>query len=156
MPCNIETKIDEQHWKKGEKSRHALLSEGNNSLHTHFFCAASLPVWPLPYPTPLSAHVRAVILRLKPSAAMSDRAEASDVLHLPHSTWPCPMPRSVSIPDPHTALVPLSLPLPLAIPLPLSCCPCALNLLRGEQRRETSMVSWLFLVACVLARQRQR
>lgn len=48
IPCNIETKIDEQHW-KGEKSRHALLSEGNNSLHTLFCRLSSRLV--LPYPT---------------------------------------------------------------------------------------------------------
>lgn len=74
--------------------------------YTHTFFSGRLfshPFAPfLIQPPPVLVH--AVILRLKPSAA----AAASDVLHLPHSTWPCP--KSVSIPD---------LPYPLRDPKPV-------------------------------------
>lgn len=132
---------------KGEKSRHALLSEGNNSLHTHFFLPPPLfPSGPFLIP-----HLPPPVLLFYALNHQQQRCR-TELKH--RMCWiyrirhdPAPLPRSVPFPI-HTRLLfrsPSLFPwrshscFPLL--LPLSCCPCALNLLRGEQRGGTRVVS---------------
>lgn len=115
MPCNIETKIDEQHWKRAKKvDMHFYQRVIIHYTHT-FFAAASLPVWPLPYPTPPPPALLFYALNHQHKRCRTElKHRMCCIYRIRHD--PAPLPRSVSIPDPHTTLFPLSLPLPLAIP----------------------------------------